>query len=92
MSTEDITQGTRYFNALRDVADAARKVEEARVRYEDGLEQLTREKRAAEKELRAALERAAKLIGETLPLSRRDQKDQQLQELIYGLEKKGENE
>ena len=48
MSDEDVTKGTRYFNALRSVAEAARKVEQIRVKYEDALDQLTREKRQAE--------------------------------------------
>jgi len=45
MNGEDVTQGTRYFNALREVADAARRVEHLRVQYENTLDQLTREKR-----------------------------------------------
>jgi hypothetical protein len=73
MSEEDVTKTTSYFNALRDVADAARKVEEARVRYEDTVDGLLREKREAEKALRAALERAAELTGKYLPSSERDQ-------------------
>jgi hypothetical protein len=70
---------------------AARKVEEIRVRYDDTLDQLSREKRAAEKELRAALERAAELVGESLPHSQREQEEQRIQELLDGLEKKGDD-
>jgi hypothetical protein len=49
MSEEEVTKGMRYFNALKDVAEAALKIEEAHVRYEDALAPLTREKREAEK-------------------------------------------
>lgn len=87
---EDVTKGTRYFNALRDVADSARKVEQARVKYDDALDQLSHEKRAAEKELRAALERAAELAGEPLPISTREREEQRLRAMLDGLGKKGD--
>jgi hypothetical protein len=82
MSEENITQGTRYFNALKDVAEAARKVEEARVHYEDTLDKLTSEKREAEKGLREALARAAEMTGESLPTSRRDKDEQRMKEML----------
>jgi hypothetical protein len=82
MSEEDVTQGTRYFNALKDVAEAARKVEETRVRYEDTLDQLTREKREAERGLREALARAAEMTGESLPTSQRDKDEQRMKEML----------
>jgi hypothetical protein len=88
MDKEDITKTTSYFNALRDIAEAARKVEEIRVRYENTLDELTRERREAERELRAALERAAELTGETLPLSERDKEDQRTREMLRSLKKK----
>jgi hypothetical protein len=88
MSDEDVTKGTRYFNALRDIADAARKAEEARVRYEDTLDRITREKRQAEKQLREALERASELTGESLPESSRDQDEKQMREMLRHLGEK----
>lgn len=89
MSEEDITQGTRYFNALKDVANAARKLEAARVRYDDTVDQLNREMREAEEEFRAALERAVELTGEVLPVSNRQREAQRMKALVAGLEKKG---
>ena len=86
--SEDVAQGTRYFNALKDVAEAARKVEEARVRYEDTLDQLTREKREAEKGLREALTRAAEMTGESLPTSQRDRDEQRMKEVFRSLDEK----
>lgn len=88
MNKEDITKTTSYFNALRDVADAVRKVEEARVRYEDTIDRLTHESREAERELRAALERAAELTGESLPVSERDKERQRQREMLRSFEKK----
>lgn len=88
MNREDITQTTSYFNALRDVADAARKVEEIRVRYENALDRLTGERREAERELRMALDRAAGLTGESLPLSERDKVEQRRKEIFRSLERK----
>jgi hypothetical protein len=82
MSEEDVTQGTRYFNALKDVAEAARKVEEARVHYEDTLDKLTSEKREAERGLREALARAAEMTGESLPTSQRDKDEQRMKEML----------
>lgn len=88
MNKEDITKKTSYFNALRDVADAARKVEEIRVRYENALDKLTSERREAERELRAALDRAAELTGESLPFSERDKNEQRRKEIFRSLEMK----
>ena len=89
MNGEDVTQGTRYFNALREVADAARRVEHLRVQYENTLDQLTREKRLAEKELREALAAATELTGEPLPISQREQEEQRVQEMLRSLNGKG---
>ena len=92
MNREDITKTTSYFNALRDVADAARKVEKIRVKYENALDQLTSERRKAERELRAALDRAAELTGESLPLSERDKDEQRRKEIFRSLERKESGE
>ena len=88
MNKEEITKTTSYFNALRDVADAARKVEEIRVRYEDTVDRLMSEKREAEKELRAALERALALTDEPLPVSERDKEVRCREEYLRGLDRK----
>lgn len=86
--SEDITKGTRYFNALRDVSDAARKVEEARVKYEDTLDQLTKEMGQAKQTLREALQVAAELTGESLPVSERDKATQHFKDVIRDIDGK----
>jgi hypothetical protein len=76
MSDEDITQTTLYVRAVEAVAEAARRVEEVRVKYENTMDALMREKREADEELRAALSHVMDLTGKSLPVSERE-KDQQ---------------
>ena len=79
MSEEDVTQTTRYVRAVEAVAEAARRVEEARVKYEDTVDELMREQREAKKALHAALAHVMELTGKTLPLSERDKEKLRLQ-------------
>ncbi len=88
MSDEDVTRTTSYFNALKAVADAARTLEEVRVRYEDAVDRLGREKREAEEQFRQALEHVSELVGEPLPRSERDEEDRRMREMLQGMRKK----
>lgn len=72
----------RHLKALRDVAEAARKAEEARVEYEDTTDRLLKKKREADEKLREALRVAAELVGESLPVSERDKASQELKDML----------
>lgn len=91
MSDEDVTRTTSYFNALKAVADAARRLEEIRVRYEDTVDRLGREKREAEGQFRQALEHVSELVGETLPRSERDAEDRRVREMLRSMRKEDGN-
>jgi len=77
MSDEDITQTTRYVRAVEAVAEAARKVEEVRVKYENMMDAMMQEKREADAELRAALTHVMELTDKTLPVSEREKERQE---------------
>jgi predicted S18 family serine protease len=82
MSDEDITQTTHYVRAVEAVAEAARRVEEVRVKYDNTMDALMQEKREADGELRAALAHLMELTGKTLPVSEREKERQAKTRLI----------
>ena len=86
MGDEDVTQTTRYVRALEAVAEAARRVEEVRVRYENTVDALAREKRAADEALRVALAYAMELTGQSLPVSEQDKARAETREALARLQ------
>ena len=78
MSDEDIKLTTTYVRAVESVAEAARRVEEVRVKYENTMDELMREKREADEALKAALAHVMELTGQTLPISDREREWREL--------------